>query len=130
MGNLKAQPLISARLMVGAVCGASVAVAAWILIVATNPVFFGRLSLSGLLAPIIAGMAGGFVAALAAPHHKVGLAAVTGVALTAILLAFMLRHGFTHAERNPLLWYWPIWLAPSFSVGGFLAGKVRVGQAR
>jgi hypothetical protein len=110
------------RFLGGAIGGIACAVGIWMLVVPIHPIF-GQLSLSGLAVPIIAGVGGGFVSGVAAPHHKIRFAVITGVALTALLLAFMLRHGPSHLERNPLLWYWPIWLVPAFAIGGFLSRR-------
>ena len=111
------------RFLGGAIGGIACAVAVWTLVAPTHPVF-GQLALSGLVVPLIAGIGGGFVSGVAAPRYKVGFAAVTGVALAIVLLAFMLRHGPSHLERNPLLWYWPIWLVPAFAIGGFLSRRL------
>jgi len=108
------------RFFVGAIGGIACAVAVWMLVAPIHPIF-GQLALIGLVVPIIAGIGGGFVSGLVAPHHKVGFAVITGIALTTVLLAFMLRHGPSHLERNPLLWYWPIWLVPAFAIGGVLS---------
>jgi len=84
-----------------------------------------KLQATGLLHPIMSGLLGGFVATLVNPRNPIFLATLAGVFVAIPLLAFLLRHGFSHDSRNPLLWYWPIYLVPAFAGGGLLCVVTR-----
>jgi hypothetical protein len=105
------------------VLGIATAFGAWVLIAGSHPIF-SVLSLAGLVPWIVAGMLGGFVAGLVAPQRKIVFASVVGIILAAVLLKFLLRHGLSHGNRNPWLWYAPIWLVPAFTIGGALSRRL------
>ena len=106
--------------VVALVGGVAVAVGVWAAVVGAHPIFT-ELALSGLIPGVVAGLLGGLVAAMIAPRYKVAVATLAGTLVSAVLLQHLLRHGFSHGAKNPMLWYWPIWLIPSFAVGGYLS---------
>jgi hypothetical protein len=109
--------------VVAIVAGVAVAVGVWAAVVGAHPIFT-ELALSGLIPGVVAGLLGGLVVAMIAPRHKVVVATIAGSLVAAVLLQHLLRHGLSHGAKNPLLWYWPIWLIPSFAVGGFLSRRL------
>lgn len=112
-----------ARFCFGVILGIGSAVVAWSQIAVSHPIFMS-LSASGLVPPIVAGIIGGFVAALFAPHHKFLFASVLGCSFAGAILLYMVTHRFPLAGRNPFVWYWPAWLAPAFIAGGYLSRRL------
>ena len=102
--------------------GASLMAVLEIQLSAIHPIFW-QLGESGLIAPILSGVIGGVFAGLIVPNRRVLVAATAGAVLTIPLMLFLLRNGFSHYDRTPVLWYWPIWLTPAAAVGGFLVRK-------
>lgn len=93
----------------------------WGAIASAHPIF-SQLAPSGLVPPFAAGIVGGFVAGLFAPQHKLAFSACVGVFLAGALLGLMALTGhFQLGQRNPLFWFWPAWLVPSFIIGGVLS---------
>ena len=84
-----------------------------------------KLQATGLLHPVMSGLLGGVVATLVNPRNPIFLATLAGVFVSVPLLAFLLRHGLSHDSHNPLLWYWPIYLAPAFAGGALLCVVAR-----
>jgi hypothetical protein len=101
------------------VLATAISVAAWIAIASIHPIFT-RLALSGLVPVIVAGCAGGFVAALVVPRHKVMIASIIGASLALILISRFPNRG----TRELWLWYWPLWLAPTYAIGGVLGRRL------
>jgi hypothetical protein len=102
--------------------GDGVAVAAWFLVGSIHPRFW-LMGPATVILGIVAGIAGGFSAGLVAPRRKVLISFLVGMVLAFVLLALYPIFGFHLGPRNPLLWYWPIWLIPGFVFGGFLSNK-------
>jgi len=100
--------------------GITAGVVVWIQLSTLDHTFI-HLTLSGISRNIVAGICGGFVSGLVSPYRKISVAALAGCLLAAVLLSFMLKHGFSHLGRNPFLWYWPVYLPVFFTMGGFLA---------
>ena len=94
------------------------------MLVASSHTVFAQLSVAGLIPGIIAGVLGGIVAGAVAPHRKIAFSVLLGSALSAILLAFLLRNGFSPRSAPVLLWYWPAWLMPCYAIGGVLSRNV------
>ncbi len=87
-------------------------------------IIFIQLTLAGLIPSWIAGLSGGFVTGLIAPRHKLIVATSVGFFLMFLLMSFFLRYGWSHNDyRHPLIWYWPIYLLPTFALGGYLARR-------
>jgi len=104
--------------------GVGVSVLAWMYVGVMHPIFT-QVAVSGLVPDILAGLLGGAVAGAVAPRHKIVFAVGVGVVLAALLLSFMLRHGFSHGPYRPvLLWYWPMYLPALYAIGAFLTRKV------
>jgi hypothetical protein len=103
--------------------GIAAGVFAWGQISVLHPIFV-QLTLAGLIPPIVAGITGGFVSGLVSPYRKISVATFAGCLVAAVLLSFLLTHGFSHSGRNPFLWYWPAYLPVLFAVGGFLARRL------
>ena len=110
------------RFPLGAFFAITVAFGVWYVITAIHPIFT-VLAISGLIPTVLAGLIGGFIAALFAPSNKVAFSAFLGFAIAGTLLVLMILFHYQPASRNLLLWYWPLWLVPCFAVGGFLARK-------
>jgi hypothetical protein len=110
----------SIRIVFAFVFGIGAAVFVWYLIGQSHH-SFTQLGFLGLVPPIASGVIGGAITSTIAPNRKAIYATMAGLILVLPLLAFLLRNGFSHFGRNPFFWYWPIWLLPSFAVGGFLA---------
>lgn len=114
--------MIFARFSLGALLGIGSAAFAWAQISGIHPIF-QSLSPSGLVPPIAAGIVGGFIAGLLAPHHKFLFASVLGCTFAGAIVLYMVMYRFPLGGRNPLFWYWPAWLAPAFIVGGYLSRR-------
>jgi len=112
--------VVSPRYFLAIVLGLALAFIAWGAISSSHMIFM-QVSLAGQIPGAVAGLLGGFVVALVAPRHKVLLAFLTGTAISIVLLRFFLRHGIPRFDRDTLLYCWPIWLGPSFALGGYLA---------
>ena len=111
------------RYLLSVFVGIGVSVIAFMLMSGLHPTF-GQLSVVGLTPAIVSGLIGGAVVAAIAPGNRVALAVGAGCLLSVVLLAFLLRNGFSHGPRPVLLWYWPAWLPLLFAIGGFLSRKV------
>lgn len=109
----------SVRMATAFTLGIGAAVLSWYFIGQLHSSFM-QLTLLGLVPPVASGLIGGVVTAAITPNRKTVSATAAGVILTLPLLAFLLRNGLSHFGRNPFLWYWPVWLVPSFAIGGFL----------
>lgn len=108
----------------GGVVGIAVGVLVWGSVASLHPIF-SQLALSGLVCWFLAGLASGAVSGAFAPHHKIAFAFSVGLAIGAILLAFFIRDGWSHGNRDPILWYGPVALVPiGHAVGGYLARGV------
>jgi hypothetical protein len=112
--------VVIARYFGAIVFGVATAVAAWALVVGLHPMF-SHVSLAALVPGLVAGLVGGFVAGWLAPRRKITIALLLGVLTAVYLMWSMLSRGITHGTHSPLLWYWPIWLIPTFSLGGYLS---------
>jgi len=76
-----------------------------------------------LVPTIIAGILGGVVAAVIFPKRKAVSACLVGILLAGCILFLLFRHSLGHGRHNPWLWYWPIWLVPTYAIGGFLGRR-------
>ena len=112
--------MVSPRYFLAVVAGLAVAVFTWGAIGGSHMIFM-QLSLAGQIPGVVAGLLGGFVVALVAPRRKVVLAFATGAVLSIFLLGFFLRHGIPSFDRDTLLYCWPVWLGPTFALGGYFA---------
>ena len=109
------------RYILGASMSIGAAILVWIALVSVHPIFW-ILGPSGLIAPIVAGICGGFIAGALSSSRKILFATIIGMLLATPLLAFMLRHGWSHSELRPFaFWYWPAWLIPSYLIGGYVS---------
>ncbi len=105
------------------IIGVITAIGAWIIVALSHPSFW-RLEPMALIPPVFAGLLGGAITGLITPANKIRLAVFAGMIVALPAVAFLLRNGFSHFGRNPLLWYWPIWVVPAFSLGGYLSSRV------
>jgi hypothetical protein len=101
--------------------GIAVSVVTWMIVTSIHPIF-SQLSPSGLVPVIVGGIVGGLSSAIVTPKNKVLVAFLVGLSLSVALLLVLFRHDVSRF-RNPLVWYWPIWLIPSYVVGGFLGRR-------
>jgi hypothetical protein len=109
------------RFTAGGIGGIAAGVLVWMQVVGLHPIF-GQLALSGLISWFVAGIVAGAIAGAFAPHHKIIFALGVGILVTAVLVPFLFRNGWSHGARNPFLWYGPIALLPvGHAIGGFLA---------
>lgn len=111
--------MMRVRYFAAVLIGVGVAVSCWFLIATAHPIFHGYQP-SALIPPVLAGLLGGMAAALLAPRHKVVIAVLCGVLIAGPFLGWLLRNGFSHFGRDPVYWYWPVWLIPAFALGGFM----------
>jgi hypothetical protein len=111
------------RFLGGALLGVGSAIGVFMLLVSIDLPLW-RVAGTVLVPAIVAGVIGGFISGLVAPHHKVLLSTTVGIAISTVMLAFLLRNGLSHSGRNPFFWYWPAWVAPSFLVGGILSRRM------
>ena len=111
----------AARFWLSPFMGVGVSVAVWLFVGSIHPIFW-QLSASGLVPAILAGILGGLTAALVAPNRKVLVSFLVGLFLTVALLLLFFHHepGWS---RNLWFWYWPIWLLPSYVLGGYLGRR-------
>ena len=116
------------RYIAGSVVALAGAVALWGGIATAHPIF-AQFAPSGIIPPVAAGAVGGFIAGIFAPRHKILFASLLGAILAAALLGFMVATHMDPVDRNPLLWYWPAYLAPSFFLGGVLSRGILHGAA-
>ncbi|WP_156879045.1 hypothetical protein [Oceanobacter kriegii] len=107
------------RYILAWVLGISISFFAWYQIALAHPIFT-QLGASGLVAPIAASLLGGFVVSVVSPSHKISMSVAVGFVVALPMLLFLLRNGFSHLGRNPFFWYWPVYVIPFFSIGGFL----------
>ncbi|WP_444905574.1 hypothetical protein ACJJIR_12385 [Microbulbifer sp. SSSA008] len=103
--------------------GSALAVILWFSIATSHPIFM-QLKVSGLIPPVIASLVAGAVTSAILPSKKVSLTFLLGCLVALPMLLFLLWHGFSHLGRNPLLWYWPIYVPPAFLLGGLLTRGV------
>ncbi len=87
----------------------------------------GGATILGVLWIGAAGVLGGITCALIAPTYKIAIASGTGFLFGAFLLAAFYIFGNSRLppDVNPLYWYWPIWLFPSYVFGGFIGNIFR-----
>lgn len=87
----------------------------------------GTATVLGVLWIFAAGTFGGVACSTIAPAHKIAVAGGTGFLFGVILLIafFVGRHSQYPSDTNPLLWYWPIWLLPSYLFGGIVGNIFR-----
>jgi len=83
-----------------------------------------RVSLIGLIPPIVAGFLGGALSAIIAPSHKITVAVVAAIIVISPMLYFLLKNGFSHFSQNPILWYWPIYVPLASVFGAILTPKL------
>jgi len=110
----------AARFWLSPVIGISVCVAVWVIVVDIHPIF-SRMAASGLVPVFVAGILGGLTVAVISPTRKVLVSFLAGLFLTVALLLLFSRQG--PGPRNPWFWYWPIWLVPSYVIGGYLGRR-------
>jgi hypothetical protein len=120
--------MVATRYIGAVVLGIGSSIAAWLAVSNTLPIF-SAFAPSGLVPTIVAGVLGGFICGAVAPRHKMALAAIVGLALAASLICIMVLTHMNALNRNPLLWYWPVYLLPTFAVGGILSRGVRTRAA-
>jgi hypothetical protein len=111
----------STRFWLSPLAGVAVSVALWISVESIHPIF-SRFAASGLVPAIIAGTFGGFSSALVAPNRKILISFLVGVFLTGTLLLLFYRHEPAWS-RHLWFYWWPIWLIPSFVLGGYLGRR-------
>jgi len=111
------------RYLIAFVLGIGAAYFVWSQITLSHPIFF-QLGASGLIAPISASIFGGFIVASISPEHKIRMSAIAGLIVALPLMFFLFRNGFSHYDRNPFFWYWPVYVLPFFYLGGFLGRNV------
>lgn len=108
------------RFAIGGIGAPAIGALVWSQISGLHPAF-SQLAFSGFIPWIPASMITGAIAGACAPHHKVVFASCVGFLVSTALLAFLLRNGWSHYDRSPLLWYGPIALIPAgCTLGGFL----------
>ena len=113
------------RYTVAAIAGLGLAVLVWGQVAVTHQIFT-TVSWAGLIPGWLAGIIGGFAAAVISPRHKWLVAILLGVAACAVLLYWIGSRELWAGSRNPLQWYWPAWLPLAFALGGFLGRGVWV----
>jgi len=109
--------------IIAAIVGIFSCIAIWYLFIVSS-IEFSRLTYLTILPPTIASLIGGLVIAAIAPKSGVKLSATAGCLLAFPLLALMLKSGFSHLGRNPLLWYWPMYIIPFFVLGACIHKRV------
>lgn len=89
----------------------------------------GTATILGVLWIVAAGTFGGLICALIAPAHKIAIASGTGFVFGTIILTawYLFGQGLPPPNTNPLLWFWPVWLLPSYVFGGFIGNMFRPG---
>jgi hypothetical protein len=117
-----------ARYIGGVALGLVSCFAVWLSIAGAHPIF-NQLALSGLVPIVAGGVIGGLVSGVFAPRHKLAFSSLVGLALAAVLLGYMAARNMTPGLRNPLIWYWPAYLIPSFILGGILSRRLWNGAA-
>lgn len=108
------------RLGAGVTSAVGLAALVYLGVSSIHPIF-SMLAMSALVPVVFAGLTGGFVCGLFVRPRKIWVAAIMGMACAFLLLGCMVLFGFYPGHRNPWIWFWPIWLVPSFTVGGALA---------
>jgi Mn2+/Fe2+ NRAMP family transporter len=109
------------RYWLAPIVGASISVGAWFFIVSIHPIF-ATMSITGLIPTLVAGILGGFACSVVFPKFKVLSSFLVGFAL-ALILFFLIFRQVMGPSRNPLLWYWPAWVIPSYVAGGYLGRR-------
>ncbi|MDB4263010.1 hypothetical protein N9842_02255 [Porticoccaceae bacterium] len=108
------------RFIASSIVGPLAAVLIWAGIVSYGGPFSG-MSILGLAPVIFAGVSGGIVSALIASSKKLQFTIAIGIIFGIGLLAVMFSGDrFPLLGRNPFFWYWPVWLIPSFAIGGVI----------
>jgi hypothetical protein len=110
-----------ARFCLSPFIGIGVSVTAWVFVTSIHPIF-GQFSASGLVPAVVAGVLGGLASALLAPNRKVLVSFLVGLFLTSALLLLFYRHE-PRWSRDLWFWWWPIWLLPSYVLGGYLGRR-------
>ena len=108
------------RFFLAAVFSAVVSFLVWAAVGEAHPIFI-QLAPSGLLPVLVAGLLGGFTCGLIAPQRKPMFSAFVGICLSAVPLWLIASNDFPLGLRNPAIWYWPVWLIPTYAVGGFMS---------
>ena len=113
--------MLVGRYLASPILGACTAIFAFGILLSSWP-DAGSASTLGTLLIVIVGIVGGIVSAIVAPSHRVMLAAGTGLIFGSLLLIsfFIFGQSTQPPHVNALLWYWPIWLLPSFFTGGII----------
>jgi len=109
------------------IVGGTTMFAIWFVGITIFPIF-KKVSLTGLMLPIAAGLVGGILTALIAPKYKIMTAILSAIVLTSPMLYQFLHMGFSHIEsrnRNPFLWYWAAYVPISAMVGAFSVVKIQ-----
>jgi hypothetical protein len=111
----------SVRFWVAPFGGIGISVAVWLVAVSIHPIFW-QFGASGLVPAIVSGTLGGLTSSVIAPSRKVLISFLVGLLLTAGLLFLLFGHepGWS---RNLWFWWWPIWLLPSYVLGGYLGRR-------
>ena len=107
------------RIFLAVISGTIGAVLLWFGLLEIYPKF-GRMNYISLIQPIMSGIFGGIVVSSIIEKRKIFYAFISSLLLVTPLMAFILRNGLSDFGRNPILWYWPLWLIPSFVVGGVI----------
>ena len=114
------------RYIASPVAGLALTILVWVSIIELMPRTGTRMSLVGLSPTIIAGVAGGALAATIAPKHKIVIATILGVVLGGGLTAVIIfSERFPLLNRNPVFWYWPAWFIPAFYFGGVVGKRLQ-----
>lgn len=74
---------------------------------------------------IVPGMAGGALVAWLSPRERFTMAATAGVFLSIVLIGLIVALDAERGGQALLIWYWPLWIAPSFLLGAALVKRGR-----
>jgi hypothetical protein len=111
------------RYILAWVLGIGVSVLAWYGISMSHRIFT-HFGIGALVAPIVAGILGGAVVSIFAPKNKISMSAAVGFVVVSPIFYLLLHKGFNHFGRNPFIWYWPIYVIPSFIIGGIMGRNI------
>ena len=108
------------------ILGVTSSVLLWYFLV-TSVQLFTKFSYWILVPPILSGVVGGAFVFYFAPEHKSKLTLIVGFLVAVPMLFFLFKNGFSHLGRNPIIWYWPVYIIPSFFIGGQIVNRLQRG---
>ncbi len=111
------------QMLLACLLGVSTSLSVWVGLFALDLMFTRQMPWI-VVAPSIAGLAGGFLAALFSPVHQVRVSAIAGMVICLTFFIFLFPHNFIHMSKNPFIWYWPFYLIPSHVVGGLIGRSI------